>query len=481
MTSENELKRQAEALRHEVKSVLGDEALTEAQRAEAIDAIQAKSADVAKGIETHKRARGIEAQLGGSDEAPTEHDADMPKMQVRHLGQIRKNLAMQVLKSPGFRNALKGVGSEDSEMRALFNEQFTVEMKDATEAGNVMGDSIAGTTGPAGLGQNPFYAGALGPGIVPTFLPGIVEQRFYPLTIADLIPSFAVSTPTVSYLAESGANRNAGPTPEGGQYPFSSEQFARFYEEVGKISNAAEFTDEGLRDAPQLINFIEGRIIAGIQRQEEVQLLAGAGAGAGGVKGLLARSAGFTVGAGQSVTPATGVAFPAAGTPGAGTASATVATLNYGRATGATPSGSAIGEAVLESMTDIRTIAFCEPNAAIMNPLDFQTVRLSKDSNGQYYGGSFFGADYGYAANGGQTLWGLRLVLTPAMPQGSVLVGCFDSTTIQAARREGIQVQMTNTNADNFVKGRVTIRAEERLGLLTYRPSAFQLIKLGAA
>jgi hypothetical protein len=39
-------------------------------------------------------------------------------------------------------------------------------------------------------------------------------------------------------------------------------------------------------------------------------------------------------------------------------------------------------------------------------------------------------------------------------------------------------MQMTNSNADDFINGKVTVRAEERLGLLVQRPSAFQLIKL---
>jgi hypothetical protein len=34
-----------------------------------------------------------------------------------------------------------------------------------------------------------------------------------------------------------------------------------------------------------------------------------------------------------------------------------------------------------------------------MNPLDFLTIRLAKDNNLQYYGGSMFGADYGYNQN----------------------------------------------------------------------------------
>jgi hypothetical protein len=39
-------------------------------------------------------------------------------------------------------------------------------------------------------------------------------------------------------------------------------------------------------------------------------------------------------------------------------------------------------------------------------------------------------------------------------------------------------MQLTNSNGTDFVQGKVTVRAEERLGLLVYRPSAFELINL---
>ena len=113
-----------------------------------------------------------------------------------------------------------------------------------------------------------------------------------------------------------------------------------------------------------------------------------------------------------------------------------------------------------------------------MHPKDWAVLRLAKDSNSQYFGGSFFGQNYGYPNDTSKNLWGVNVITTQSIPQGSVLVGYFDSSTIQTARREGISMQMSNSNGTDFVNGRITVRAEERLGLLVYRPSAFELIQL---
>jgi hypothetical protein len=55
----------------------------------------------------------------------------------------------------------------------------------------------------------------------------------------------------------------------------------------------------------------------------------------------------------------------------------------------------------LQAITDIRVTYFFEPDAMVLNPTDWTTIRLAKDANGQYLGGSFFGTNYGIGANSG--------------------------------------------------------------------------------
>lgn len=506
MPTQVQLRDEGERIRKSLTDVLADDTLSATEKAEKVKGIEAEFQAFNTQIETMKIADGIRKGLPEAGDEVIRKDAqdfgagDSPYTTDFNPGRKRAQLAMALMRSPQMKQMVEALGgakgTDNGRIKGSFNHEFELSLKDSTAAGNLMGEGLYGGTGPTAAGQNPFLPGAFGPGIMPTWIPGIVEQRFYALTFADLFSSIPTTSPNLSYLVEATANFQAGAVAEGGLYPFSSGTFSRVYEQIGKIANAMEFSDEVIRDAPMLYSFLQSRLIEGIQRQEEVQLLAGAGVP--GVNGLLSRSAGFTIGAGQSGLTGTNIQIPAASTAGVGAVAATIPTLTYGRqiitqaagaTTGSMPTGQEIAEGAAQAVLDIQLGLFLNPNAIVMNPVDYHTVRLAKDANGQYFGGSFFGHNYGYpqsqapgaeAFPGGETLWNLRVVQTPAMPAGTFLVGCFEPGVTQVARREGISMQMTNTNGTNFVNGEVTLRAEERLGLMVYRPKAFELVNLKA-
>jgi HK97 family phage major capsid protein len=451
--------------------------MTEAEKGAALDKVQVDWDAHMLAVKNSERASEMAKQLGPVDQADADGNPGLPTVEVRNLGQVRRELGAALLKHPKYMEAVKAVDDFNG-TKQEFDFTFNIEAKDASSTGNLMGEGLFGTSTPGPLGQNPFNVGAFGPGILPQFLPGMVQQLFYQLHVADLISSIPVTSPDLSYLTESVAVNNAAPTAENGAYPFSSEQFSRVYEQVGKIANAATLTDEVIKDAPQLFSFVQGRLLEGIQRQEEIQILAGSGYP--GVNGLLNRSTGFVKP--QTITAVTNVKIPANGENGAFVTQATVPSLTYGRqitgASGAYPTAVAIAEGIFQSLVDIQLSVFNTPTAILMHPKDWAVVRLAKDAQGQYFGGSFFGANYGGHMDAGKSLWNVPVVTTQSLPQGSVLVGYFDSSTIQTARREGVSLSMSNSNGTDFVNGRITVRAEERLGLLVYRPSAFELIQL---
>jgi HK97 family phage major capsid protein len=357
---------------------------------------------------------------------------------------------------------------------------------DATESNNVMGEGLDANNSvtASGVGQNPFLGGTFGPGILPDWRPGIVEQLFYKLTIADLISSFATTAPNISYLTESSANLQANQTTEGATFPFSSIELLREYAQIGKIANALTITDEAVSDAPTLFNFVQGRLLLSLQRQEEVQILAASGYP--GVSGLLSFAGNFTASSSTSVYGATShtgssIAFPPASTPGAGAVSQTITSLAYGRSVaGSTFDPLLVSLNLKDAAVDIELAVFESPTAHIMNPRDWQRLETAQDANQQFMNTSMFGNVYGVSRGPVKSLWGVPVVTTPLMPAGTILTGWFDPQTVQIARRQGVQMQMTNSNESDFISGKITVRADERLGLLCYRPTAFQLTYVAA-
>ncbi|AUS34607.1 phage major capsid protein [Rhodococcus qingshengii] len=469
MTTENELKSRALSLQAEVSAKMADPNLTGAQKAEFLDKAEKENGEIATGMKNLERARHFAAgnDLTRGDGTPVETRDNGEA----HYAQLNDTFAQMKAHAAGKKQG-----------------NFTFELKAQGTTG-LMGEAAAGTTAPGALGAgNYFLGGAAGASIAPQFLPGIVEQQFYQLTVADLFSSTPVDSPVVTYVRETAWANGAKATNEGETYGQSTNGVGRLTEQVGKVTNSAKVTDEMIQDAPYFWSLVQRRLPEGLKRQEEVQLIAGSGMP--GVNGLLNRTAGFTQGT-AGLTAVTNVAFPAAATAGAGTNSGTVASLTPGRqikgtgTTGTAPTGVQIAEGIFAGLNDIRFKTFFEPDAILMNPLDWATIRLAKDSNGQYLGGSFFGTNYGNsqsiasggAVDTGLTLWGKRVLTTPVIPQSFILPGAFH-TGGTVLRRGGLTVSSTNTNGTEFDQGIWSVKADERIGLLVERPELFELIQL---
>jgi HK97 family phage major capsid protein len=66
----------------------------------------------------------------------------------------------------------------------------------------------------------------------------------------------------------------------------------------------------------------------------------------------------------------------------------------------------------------------------------------------------------------------MSVFVTPSVGVGTALVGDF-ATSARIYRRGGLSVEATNSHDDWFVRNLSMIRAEERLALAVFRPSAF--------
>ncbi len=256
------------------------------------------------------------------------------------------------------------------------------------------------------------------------------------LTIEDLLGSESVSGTALTYFVENalveGAFELVG---ENGQKPqLHFGEPTAVTEALSKIAGFIKESDELIEDLPFLKTAIDGRLLFQLNLFIENQLLNGSGA-AGNLRGLLNR-----VGIQTEVR-------------------------------GSTAAGDNAQDTIFRAITKVETGSGLTADGIVINPADYQALRLSKDANGQYFGGGFFSGQYGSGGIMEQPpLWGLRTVVTPAIAANTVLVGAFGQAA-SVVSKGGIRVEATNTEGNDFTNNRITLLAERRLALAVRQPA----------
>ena len=136
---------------------------------------------------------------------------------------------------------------------------------------------------------------------------------------------------------------------------------------------------------------------------------------------------------------------------------------------------------IFQAIMQVKSASNYDADAIVINPTDYQTLRLAKDggTSGQYYGGGYFYGPYGNDEVMRQPgLWGLNTVVTPAVASGTVLVGAFkQGASVITKAGEGARVEVVTGDHDDRTNNRVTVIVEERLALATRVPGAFVKVK----
>ena len=127
------------------------------------------------------------------------------------------------------------------------------------------------------------------------------------------------------------------------------------------------------------------------------------------------------------------------------------------------------------AMMNVKSATNYDADAIVINPADYQKLRLAKDSNLQFYGGGYFYGPYGNGEVAKQPgIWGLNTVVTTAVAEGTVLVGAFRAgASVITKAGEGVGVEIVKGDHDDRIHNKVTVIVEERLGLAVRIPGAF--------
>ncbi|MDZ4307553.1 phage major capsid protein [Allopontixanthobacter sp.] len=274
------------------------------------------------------------------------------------------------------------------------------------------------------LGQKALFATTSGYAPEVLRMPGFVEKATRPLQLIDIIPMSRTGESAIKYMEETTRDHLAAEIAEGGTYPEDAYLFTEKSSPVQKIGTSIPVTDEQLEDVAFMESYLNGRLTFGVRQRADRQSYIGDGLGSNllGIRN----------------------------TPGIQT-----------QAKGADPTM----DAFYKAMTKIRKIGRAIPTHHVMDPEDWQDIRLTRTADGVY----IFGAP---TEAGPERLWGLPVVQNDADGAGTGLVGAFDPAWISLSERRGVEVQVGYVGTQ-FTEGKRTIRADMRAALTKFRPSAF--------
>ena len=146
-----------------------------------------------------------------------------------------------------------------------------------------------------------------------------------------------------------------------------------------------------------------------------------------------------------------------------------------GGTTAVTRTAVAIADEIANAIADTMTYSGRPANAIVMTPAIWKLLRIGKDGENRYYGGGYF------AALHGENVWNLPIVLSNQLTANHVVVGAFDTCATLVSKAEGVTVEATNTDQDDFIKNLMTVRAECREKLAVRRPAGFVDITVAAS
>jgi len=255
----------------------------------------------------------------------------------------------------------------------------------------------------------------------------IVGGAFRRMSIRDLIAPGSTGSAAIEYVRESGFTNGAGAVDEGIAASYSNLTMELMTANVRTIAHLFKASRQVLDDLTALQSYIDARAYYGLMLAEEAQLLYGSGTGAN-LQGIIPIAQTYAAPAGATV--------------------------------------------VNEQRIDRLRLALLQAELAefpsdgiVLHPTDWALIEMIKDSNGQYIIGK---PQAGTAAR----LWNRPVVATQAVTQNTFLAGAFQLGA-QIYDRADAEIVVSTENADDFEKGLVTIRAEERLAFAIYRDEAF--------
>lgn len=252
------------------------------------------------------------------------------------------------------------------------------------------------------------------------------------LDFLNVVATATTDSDVVEWLEETTLTNAAAETAELTAAPESALAFTVRSTTVKEIPHFIPVTRRGLADAAFVESWINNRLIDGVRRRLQTQILTGDATGEN-LRGIYQTSGIGSID--RSVT------------------------------------GLAMAESLHRCITTIRTNAFVEPDFIGIHPTDYEAIRILRadavtaaDAKGAYLIAPPTEGGFG-------SLWGIPLIVHAAFTAGSPLVGRGSEATLFI--REGVSVSASDSHASYFTERKVAILATMRAAFAVTQPKAF--------
>ena len=258
----------------------------------------------------------------------------------------------------------------------------------------------------------------------------VVPKSLATLDFLSVIATSTTDSDVVEYLEETTYTNNASPTAETSDSPESAVVFTKRSQNVREIVHFIPVTRRALADQGFIEGWINNRLVDGVRRRLQQQVLSGAGTSQD-LQGIYNNSSIGSV----------------------DRSSASVTML----------------DSLHKCITTIRTAAFREPDFIGIHPEDYETLVLARAGGSTTTDGPYL---YGNPVSGGPTtIWGVPAIVHTAFTSGTPLVGTGSEAVLWV--RSGVEVSMSDSHSDYFIKRQVAMLATMRAAFGVITPGAF--------
>ncbi len=261
---------------------------------------------------------------------------------------------------------------------------------------------------------------------------GIVGGAVLPFAMEALLPSTTTSSNAIEFTKEASFTNSAAEAAEGSAKAESALTWSLVNMPVSTVAHWIKISKQLAADAPALAAYVNTRMRYGVNQKVDTQLVVGDGT-APNISGTY-DTGNFTA---HGYTNAALTAI-----------SATFKKLVL----------------IRKIMADLYVAGY-PADAIVMNPADWATIEieLMTTAAGQTL--------YSVSEGGMPRLFGVPVIQAIGMAADTLQVGRF-SEAYMVYNREGVVVEMSDSDSDNFTKNLITLRAERRLALATEKPAA---------